>query len=53
MGAVVDDCLAPREFIVPIVNGTADQQPKVSGALFISGALLYFHAGTNRLVTSS
>jgi hypothetical protein len=44
MGAIVDDCLAPRELIIPqILAGAA--YPKLSGAIFMSGAKIYFVAG--------
>ena len=52
MGAVVDDCLAPREFIVPF--RTAGLNNNISGALFLSGAKLYVSlGGQGRLVTTA
>jgi hypothetical protein len=37
--------IAPKEFLVPIITGVRTSQPSASGALFISGATLYFSLG--------
>ena len=52
--AVVDDCLAPRNLILPIMTGVANQ-PKGTdkGQIFISGAKLYFSDGTNNVLVTS
>lgn len=54
MAAILYDSLAVKELILPIISGAATAQPTISGALFISGAKLYFvMAGTPVLVTSA
>ena len=46
------DIVSPKEFIVPIISGSELAQPQVSGALYLSGAKLYFMFGTPQLITS-
>ena len=51
---LIGDLCIPKELIVPIVSGTASAQPTMSGALFISGAKLYFSiGGVSTLITSA
>ena len=46
--------VAPKEFIVPQLSGSATAQPTISGALFMSGSKLYFaYGGVPVLVTSA
>lgn len=49
------DSIAPKELLVPIVNGgIATTQPSISGALFISGAKLFFMLGNSpKIITSA
>jgi len=49
---LIGDLCIPSELIVPTRN-VAAQQPAISGALFLSGAKLYFVYGTPRLITSA
>ena len=37
--------VAPKELIVPMISGALAGQPQISGALFISGANLYYMIG--------
>ena len=54
MASVVDDCISPRELIVPSPGTTTATQPTLSGALFLSGAKLYVCLeGYGRLITSA
>ena len=46
MAAIVEDCLSPREFIIPQISTDGSETPRISGALFMSGAKLYFIVGT-------
>jgi len=53
MVEVIGDIVAPSDLIIPVsVN---DKFATISGAMFISGATLYFsdQNGTRRIVTSS
>ena len=45
MVELVGDPCIPSELVVPIVSGVVSEQPTKSGAVFISGALLYVVTG--------
>ena len=40
MTEVIGDLLIPRELILPVMSGTASQQPVKAGAIFLSGATM-------------
>ncbi len=46
MVEVIGDIVQPSEFISPSSDGTAVNQPTLSGAVFMSGANLCFYNGT-------
>ena len=53
MTELVSDICRPSELIVPVAKDIA-YPPTISGALFISGAKLYFTMGaTAQLITSA
>ena len=43
--------VAPKELIIPAASITITEQPFISGALYLSGAKLYVHIGSPRLIT--
>ena len=45
--------VAPRELIVPTVTKASTEQPDISGALFLSGAKLYFSLGATKVLITS
>lgn len=48
------EVIAPKELIVPVISGTASAQPTQKGALYISGAKLYFYNGSvSEIITSA
>lgn len=55
MVELIGDLCAPSELIVPVENLVAANQPTMSGAAFISGALMFFvdTDGTRRKITSA
>lgn len=51
---LIGDLCIPSELIVPIRDGPISNQTSMSGALFISGAKLFFYqGGVARLITSA
>jgi len=53
MTELIGDIVIPSEIIVPSISGSLTAQPHISGALYISGAKLYFWMGSPKLITSA
>lgn len=43
MTELINDICMPSELVVPLVSGASTAQPVKSGAIFVSGSLLYYH----------
>ena len=54
MVELIGDPCIPSTLIIPQVTGVAGDQPTASGALFISGAKLFFSIeGSSKIITSA
>ena len=45
MTELVGDVCIPSELIIPVISGTITAQPALSGAMYISGTLIYYIDG--------